>query len=140
MASILGAMDNVIWVNPRQPQTLYMAQILMYIRGGMAILFGALFNLGSVTLFGSRTVAILWILLLTVGMIAGAFGVANEKRWGYRLAVLAAVAPLLLRVADLFAHGISAALADPITLMFDVALLALLLHAMSVEYQKVWFR
>lgn len=32
------------WVNSRQPQTLYLAQILMYIQGGMDLLFSLLYG------------------------------------------------------------------------------------------------
>ena len=140
LASILVAMTQQIWVNPRQPQTLYMAQILMYFRGALAILFGALFSIGDVVLFGSRILAVIWILLLTVGMIAGAYGIANEKKWGYQLGVAAALAPIVVSVAYLFRGNSDFLLRDPIGLMFDIALVALLLHPMSKEYQKVWFR
>jgi len=140
LASILGGMTQQIWVNPRQPQTLYMAQILMYFRGALAILFGALFSIGDVVLFGSRILAVIWILLLTVGMIAGAYGIANEKKWGYQLGVAAALAPIVVSVAYLFRGNSDFLLRDPIGLMFDIALVALLLHPMSKDYQKVWFR
>ena len=32
-------MSERVWVNPRQPQTLYLAQLLMYFRGGLSLLF-----------------------------------------------------------------------------------------------------
>ncbi|MGB0995930.1 MAG: hypothetical protein ACPG2Z_09860, partial [Acidimicrobiales bacterium] len=75
-------MSDQIWVNNRQPQTLYIAQVIMYFRGVMAILLGgALFSLGSVSLFGSTLLGAVYTLLITVGVIAGAFGIANEKAW-----------------------------------------------------------
>jgi uncharacterized membrane protein (DUF2068 family) len=138
------AMSSAIWVNPRQPQTLYIGQILMYIRGVMALLFGgAIRSIGHSELFGSKLLATVYLLLLTVGLIAGAFGIANEKRWGYRLGVVAAFAPLVVTayillpddIAALFTHG------DVfISVVFDVALVALLLHDSSREYQRIWFR
>ncbi|MEM8705516.1 MAG: hypothetical protein AAGE98_03615 [Actinomycetota bacterium] len=134
-------MSDQIWVNNRQPQTLYIAQIIMYFRGVMAILLGgALFSLGNVSLFGSTLLGAAYTLLITVGMIAGAYGIANEKKWGYQLGVAAAGAPLALRVVVLFIAGIEALTFDTIGLMFDIALIALLLHPMSKDYQKVWFR
>ena len=88
-------MSDQIWVNNRQPQTLYIAQVIMYFRGVMAILLGgALFSLGSVSLFGSTLLGAVYTLLITVGVIAGAFGIANEKAWGYKLGVAAAAARL----------------------------------------------
>lgn len=137
-------MGSAIWVNPRQPQTLYIAQILMYIRGGLAILFGgAIGSIGSAELFGSKLIAAVFLLLLTVGLIAAAFGIANEKRWGYRLGVIAAIAPLAITayvlfpddLGDVVTHGGTA-----VSVLFDIALLALLLHEQSREYQRIWFR
>ncbi len=133
-------MTNQIWVNPRQPQTLYLAQILMYIRGVLAILFGALFLIGDITLFGSTALGAAWVLLITVGLIAGAYGIANERRWGYQLGLAAAMGALLIPALYLFRGDISGMLRDPIGLMFDIALIALIIHPMSKEYQKVWFR
>ena len=127
-------MSDQIWVNNRQPQTLYISQILMYIRGGFGILFGALFALGSAGLLG-----IVYVLLTTVGMIAAAFGIANEKKWGYRLGIAAAIAPLALVALDVVFNVINVRV-DLIGIMFDIALVALLLHPMSKDYQKVWFR
>ncbi len=133
-----------MWVNPRQPQTLYIAQILMYFRGVMAVFFGgALSSIGSSVLFGSRFLAIAYIFLLTVGLIAGAFGIANEKRWGYVLGVTSAFAPLIVTAYVLFPDHIDALFSRPdvfIGVMFDVALVALLLHERSREYRRVWFK
>ena len=133
-------MAPTIWFNPRQPQTLYLSQMLMYMRGGIAILFGALLSVGRLSLLGSTIIGTIWLLLLTVGMVVGAVGIANEKRWGYRLGVIAAFTPFLVRLIVLADSGPFDAFYDPIKLMFDIALVALLLHPTSVEYQKVWFR
>lgn len=137
-------MTNALWVNPRQPQTLYIAQILMYIRGGMALVFGgAIRAIGSSELFGSKLLATAYILLLTVGLIAGAFGIANEKKWGYRLGVVSAVAPLVVTAYVLFPNDLDALITNPnvfISVLFDIALVALLLHERSRDYQRVWFK
>lgn len=134
-------MSDQVWINNRQPQTLYIAQILMYFRGGMAILFGGLIGIGRVSLFGSTLIGTLYLLLLTVGLVAGAYGIANEKKWGYQLGVASAAAPFLVRLQILFADGLfDAIFVDSIGLVFDIALVALLLHPMSANYQKVWFR
>lgn len=138
------AMSNAVWVNPRQPQTLYIAQILMYIRGVMAILFGgAVRSIGSSELFGSKLLATVFILLLTVGFIGGAFGIANEKKWGYRLGVASAFAPLIVTAYYVFPDEIDALFTDGnlfIGVLFDIALVALLLHEMSRNYQRTWFK
>ena len=134
-------MSDQVWINNRQPQTLYIAQVLMYFRGGVAILFGGLIGIGRVSLFGSTVIGTLYLLLLTVGLVAGAYGIANEKKWGYQLGVASACAPFLIRLQLLVSDGLLDALTvDSIGFVFDVALVALLLHPMSSDYQKVWFR
>lgn len=134
-------MSNAVWVNNRQPQTLYIAQILMYFQGVMAILFGTLFSFGSVELFGSTLIGGIYILGLTVGLVAAAYGIANEHKWGYQLGIASAFAPFLVRLQLLFSFNIAEAIGfNTIGLLFDIALIALLFHPMSKNYQKVWFR
>ena len=127
-----------VWVNPRQPQTLYIAQLLMYFQGGFDLLFWLIGGLGVGTLFGSRPLAAAYILLVVVGKLVAAFGVANERRWGYRLGVAAAAAPLAVRVLRTIGGRPSALFSHPIGLLFDIALLALLLHSQSRGYQRYW--
>src|SRR6185369_206535 len=88
-------------------------------------------------LFGVVTTSVLLGLLTIVGLAAGGFGIANEKKWGYGVAVLAAV----LQVALLLAVGGSEVLGFPLilNLIFDGALVALLLHPQSRDYQRIWF-
>jgi hypothetical protein len=111
------------WVNQFQPQTLYMATILCYVDAVFGLIFGGLFLLN----------------VLIVGCLAaGAFGIANEKKWGYAVAVGGAV----LQVVLLFAvYGTEVFTSTVIiSLLFDGALVALLLHPMSREYQRIWFK
>jgi len=114
------------WVNQSQPQTLYGATILCYI--------DAVFGL----LFGMVAVSLLLGFLTVIGLAAGGFGIANEKKWGYTVAVVAAI----LQVAMLFwVYGFNV-LGFPqiLTLMFDGLLVGLLVHPMSRDYQRIWFR
>lgn len=106
------------WVNQFQPQTLYMATILCYVDAVFGLLFNGIYLLN----------------LVIVGALAiGAFGIANEKKWGYWLGV----ALTAVWVAFLIKHFSFAVI---ISLLFYIALLALLLHPMSRSYRKVWFR
>jgi hypothetical protein len=130
-------MNERMWVNPRQPQTLYLAQILMYFRGGLALLF-LLLTRTSVELLGSSAIYTGFILLDSVGQIVAGNGIANENKWGYQLGLVVAFAPLVVSGIVLFEGGIGDV--NVIGLMFDIALVALLLHPMSVEYRRVWFR
>jgi hypothetical protein len=114
--------DQYKWVNQFQPQTLYIATILCYVDA----VFG-LFN-------GFHPLN----LLIVVCLGAGGFGIANEKRWGYAAGVLGAV----LQVAVLFLIFGSQVFTSIVIISFgfDIALVALLLHPMSREYQRIWFK
>jgi hypothetical protein len=108
-------MDTRRWTNPSQPQTLQIAVMIFYFRAVILILFGSVFSpLG---------------LLLTAGAAASGFGIANERRWGYLLGLLTAGVSLLLTLQ----------IGGLISILFAVALLALLLHPQSRDYQRIWF-
>ena len=107
------------WTNPSQPQTLQIAVFLLYMNAVFALLFG---GLGSV--YG---------LMIIAGGVAGGLGIAQEKRWGYGVALAVALLPFVLIIAG------EALVTGIIGLMFDVALVALLLHPQSREYQRIWF-
>lgn len=113
------------WYSANQPQTLRIAVILLYWNAAIDLLFGIIS--GGAGLF---------LLLFVAANALGAFGVANERKWGYFVALLAAFAPfILLAVAGggLFAGGIFG-------LIFEIALVVLLLHPMSRSYFRLWFR
>jgi hypothetical protein len=103
--------------DPSQPQTLQVAVMLLYFQG-------AFYFLGLVLLYAA-------------GYGAAGSGIANGKKWGYGLGLAVAV----LRLLDLVAgSSIDAVIRhNTIELMFSVALLALIIHPQSREYQKIWF-
>jgi hypothetical protein len=107
------------WTNPSQPQTLQIAVFLLYMNAVFTLLFG---GLGSV--YG---------LMMIAGGVAGGLGIAQEKRWGYGVALAVALLPFVLIIAG------KALITGVIGLMFDIALVALLLHPQSREYQRIWF-
>ncbi len=116
-------------LRPPGRQTLVIAQMLLYLNA----VFGLIFGTYTVIAFG-WTIAVISLL----AMAAGAFGIANEKRWGYIVGIVAAgvqLAALLLLVVEV-GFNINVL----ISLLFDGALVALLVHPQSREYQKVWFR
>jgi hypothetical protein len=121
-------METRRWTNPSQPQTLYLASVLLYIRAVLLVLFGAFVNpLG---------------LLLVLGSVAGGLGIANEKKWGYIVGVIVATLGLLPFILAIAADGVSAVFSIRLLInaIFPVALFALLVHPMSREYQRIWFR
>ena len=120
--------EPVRWTNNSQPQTLQIAVFLLY----ATALFTLVFSLASGAVPG-----ILLMAVVAAGVAAG-LGVANEKRWGYWLGVVVAFLPFALR---LWFGGVDAVLGGSlINLMFEVALVALLLHPQSREYQRIWFK
>ena len=121
-------MPNRRWLNPGQPQTLVIAGFLLYFNAAFGIL-GAL--AGGIGGFLGPD-----LLVVILGGVA-AYEMANERRVGYVLGIIVAIAPFLIRAVYL---GSPFRGADPIRLIFDIALLALLLHTESREYQKIYFR
>jgi len=98
---------------------------LLYAQAIMLLVFGAFLSLVG--------------LALIAGGVGAGYGIANEHKWGYGLGIAVAAFPFIARIAfgglgDVFATG------SIIELMFEVALILLLLHPQSREYERVWFR
>lgn len=112
------------WFPSSQPQTLQIAVVLLYWNAVLGLITGlAVGGLGHLAL------------ILIVAEVAGAWGISNEKKWGYYLAILAAAVPLILLivVSNILAAGI-------ISLLFQIALVVLLVHPMSRHYARIWYR
>jgi uncharacterized membrane protein (DUF2068 family) len=121
-------METRRWTNPTQPQTLQIAVFLLYINAVFGVLFGQIFNgIG---------------LILVIAQAAAGFGIANERKWGYWLGVLAAAVGLLPFVLYVASNGVGSifSISLLINVLFPAALFALLLHPMSRDYQRIWFR
>jgi hypothetical protein len=121
---MLSAMQTRRWVDPSQPQTLQIAVFLLYAQAVLLLLFGGFLNVIG--------------LALIAGGVGAGYGIANERKWGYGLGLLMAFLPFVARVAygglnDVFRT-------DIIELMFEVALVVLLLHPQSREYERIWFK
>ncbi|MCY4424426.1 MAG: hypothetical protein OXC06_15295 [Acidimicrobiaceae bacterium] len=123
-------MEPRVWVNRHQPQTLYIAQLLMYFQGGLGLLFAVI---------GARALT-LYTLVIAAGKLVAAYGIANEMRWAYKLGVVIAALPILVLLLLAVTNDVGWLWADPIGLLFDIALLALLLHTHSRSYQQYWRR
>ena len=112
------------WTNPGQPQTLQIAVFLLYAE--------AFFN----TLYTLTGVFPGVFLLIAAAAVAAGYGIANEQKWGYALGVAMAFLPFVLRLA----LGVGVLSTGLINLMFEIALVALLLHTQSRDYQRIWFK
>ena len=115
-------MESRRWTNQAQPQTLQIAVFLLYINGIITLLFGGLF--------------VPLLALVAAGSIAAGYGIANERKWGYILGVAMALLPFALVIVSK-SSPLSGGL---LNLLFEVALVALLLHPQSRDYQRIWFK
>jgi len=126
-----------MFVNPRQPQTLYISQILLYITAVGAVLFRSVGE-GWIEALPLRYLV---VLLMTIGAGVGAYGIANARKWGYLLGVAAALAPFVIRLEIIRRFDLFEMLRwNPIGLLFDIAIVAALVHPESRSYQKQWFQ
>jgi uncharacterized membrane protein len=75
--------------------------------------------------------------VFVLGQPLAAFGIANERRWGYILGIVMAIAPFAVRWWYL---GNPLAGTQILNLLFEIALVALLVHPQSRDYQRIWFK
>ena len=113
------------WINQSQPQTLVIATFLLYFNGAI----------GFLNMLSYRYLGILGLALVAGDAIGGYF-IANEKKWGYYLGIAMAFSPFLLRIY----YGVPVLGGGLINLLFEVALIALLLHPQSRDYERIWFK
>lgn len=122
-------METRRWLDQSQPQTLVNGVLLTYIHAA----FEALGALGSFSPIYMAFVA---------GLVASGYGIANEKKWGWYLGIGLAIFELLPYVLS-FTGVLSGILRSPLALigiLFIVVRLALLLHAQSRDYVRIWFK
>jgi len=100
------------WFPAHQPQTLQIAALLLYWNAFLGLVAG-----------------------LAVGEAAGAFGIADGRRWGYVLVLAAAVVPLVLVIAVAGFLG-----AGTRGLLLQVTLVVLLVHPTSRDDYRLWYR
>ena len=144
------------WFDRMQPQTLQIATWLLYFDGAFGLV--ALLEGSGYQGFILRRYAIGLPVLLAVvsSFVLGGLLMANERRIGYRLAVFAAFSPFVLRIWALrgavsaFNFGGEVSLLDYftgkpfgvslLTVVFDIALIALVLHPQSRNHARIWMR
>jgi hypothetical protein len=137
-------METRRWVNPTQPQTLQIAVWLLYLEAAFTLLFPSTLEHVYVVFPAPGLVRI----GMAAALAGGAYLIANDRKSGYRLALVAALVPLaarlLLGLGISFRYGNIAATSpveyNPIGLLFEIALVALLLHPQSREHEKIWFK
>lgn len=133
------------WFNQTLPQTLQIAVFLLYFTGAFGLL-GRMHVTNSYTpylllgikLFNTTSgLATLLEFAASVGFIVAGLFLANERKQAWVAAVGLAGGAVVIPFA---VSGLSFLSSDYlITWIFDAALLALLLHPMSRNHQRVWF-
>jgi hypothetical protein len=121
-----GTVNDRKFLNQAQPQTLVLATLLLYLNAVFGLLFGIV---ATNPYFGLITI---------VGLAIGGYGIANEWKWAYAVAVAAAILQLVMLVYEFGSDVINFPVI--ITLLFDGALVGLLLHPESRSYQRIWFK
>jgi hypothetical protein len=111
------------WFPTHQPQTLQIACALLYWNSALYLL----------TLISAHSYQLVYLAIVVLEF-AGAFGIANARKLGYGVGVAAAALPLLLLIR-IGLGGVSI-----LTLLFELALFFLLIHPMSRNYVRIWFR
>jgi hypothetical protein len=145
-------METRRWLNQSQPQTLQISVFLLYFNAVFTLLLGsdsaAYLYLGAVKLGVGATSGLETLIKIIIGVggaVAGYF-IANERKWGYRLAVVVAALPLLGAVILMILPQMNGIprfkLADfsLLSLLFDGALFVALLHPQSRDYERIWFK
>jgi hypothetical protein len=128
-------METRRWVNQSQPQTLVIAVLLLYFNAVLMLLTLLQAN-GFPTADRLPWLVVLAVVMPLIGGPAAGWGIANERKWGYLLGIAVAATPFVLRLIYLsnpFATSL-------LSLIFEIALVALLLHPQSREYQRIWFK
>lgn len=132
-------MSSRRWFNNRLPQTLAIAQFLLYFNAFWAAL--AMLRVGS-----NGAIVTLIIGLTLAANLYGGWGIANEMKRGYQVAVVASFLPIVMRFVLVVLYG--SIIGDAtyyllpgglLNAIFVYALIALLLHPQSRDYQKIYF-
>lgn len=133
------------WFDRMQPQTLQIATWLLYLNGFFALIsfMDKSDWIGYARLDQGALGSLVGILVI-ISFILGGFLMANDRKIGYKLALVAGFSPFILRIWILWSASNFGTLdkitgSDTLGFIFEVALCALLLHTHSREHQRVWY-
>ena len=135
-------LDPRKWFDRMQPQTMQIATWLLYLNGFFALIgFMDKSDWTGIARIEKGALGSLVGLIAVASFIAGGYLMANDRRIGYRLALVAAFSPFILRIWILSGWGAIDKITgnDTIGFIFEAALCALLLHPQSREHQRLWY-
>lgn len=130
------------WTNQSQPQTLVIATFLLYF-GAVFVVLGSGTGLGfaiASTLDGANAIENIARLFVAVGGVYAGYQIANEKKLGWYIGIAVAVIPLAAKAIAIGRGRLDFADLDLVNLLFEIALLALILHTQSRNYVRIWFK
>jgi hypothetical protein len=137
-------LDNRKWIDRMQPQTIAIATWLLYSDGVFALVgfidkgdeYGLLRTIG-----GPQA---LFAVAAILAFPLGGFLMANGKLLGWYVAIAASFTPLVSRLFIALEYDASLRFiltgGRTLSFLFEVALIALLLHKMSRSYAHTWLR
>ena len=136
------------WVNQSQPQTLVIATFLLY-AGVVFVLLGSNNAVGlGVAIVGdafknanaARQIENFGRLFIAVGGAGAGYLIANEKKVGYLLGLVVAALPLVTKLLIMVRFHVGLFDFDLVNVLFEVALVALIVHPQSRSYVRLWFK
>ena len=138
-------LDPRKWFDRMQPQTMQIATWLLYLNGFFALIgFMDKSDWIGFARVDKGALGSLIGLVVVASFIGGGYLMANDRKIGYRLALIAAFSPFILRIWILWSYPGWGAIDkitgnDTIGFIFEAALCALLLHPQSREHQRLWY-
>jgi len=148
--------DPKKWFDRMQPQTLQIATWLLYFDGFFALV-SLIDKSGYIGYLRFQYPFGFLLGIISVGLyVLGGVLMANDLKIGYKLSVLAAASPFVLRFLAVRSLAANFETQSPIgftdyltgrifggsiiSSAFDIAVLSLLLHTQSREHQRIWYR
>ena len=147
--------DPKKWFDRMQPQTLQIATWLLYFDGFFALV-SVIYKDGYIGVLQYEYPFGFLLGVISVALyVFGGWLMANDLKIGYKLSVLAAASPFVLRFLAVRSLAQNSETQSPIGITdyvsgvfggslinsaFDIAVLALLLHTQSREHQRIWYR
>lgn len=139
--------NKFVWFNPYLPQTLQISVLLAYFSAAFSIIglvIGPILPIAG-AIFPTSTSPIEFLIMLAG--VLGAFGISNLRWWGYIIAIIVAFIPFIIgfaAVALVTSYTLSDYFSDlvgPLLFgtIFNIAIIALLLHPLSHNFVKSHF-
>lgn len=129
------------WTNPSLPQTLQIAVFLLYFDGAfgfLGLLTNGFVNAWALTRTWNDGLGLLAMLASSVLYVFAGLAIANEQKRGWAAGVAVAGGAVAISLL-VMGPGILTS-RYVISFMFDIALVAALLHPMSRNHQRIWFQ